>query len=123
MSNIQNIIKEYLPFVIKVSVGLFLLYWFFYFTTPSTEMSKEDQERIDSLIDKVNDIKKEQERLDSEIFGHENQVNIIADSILKLKKSKNTINEFYTTEVNRISSYSDKQVDSFFSARYGYTPR
>jgi len=123
MSNIQNIIKEYLPFVIKVSVGLFLLYWFFYFTTPSTEMSKEDQARIDSLIDKVNDIKEEQQRLDNEIFGHENQVNIIADSILKLKKTKNTINEFYATEVNRISSYSDNQVDSFFSARYGYTPR
>lgn len=121
--NINTIIKEYLPFAIKLALGLFALYWFFYFTTPSTEMSVNDQARIDSLINKVERIREEQIKIDNEILGHEKDVSIIADSILKLKNSKKTIQNIYNEEINRISSYSDKQVDSFFSARYGYTPR
>lgn len=119
----MNKIQEYFPFVIKLGLGLFFLYWFFYFTTPSTEMSLSDQARIDSLINKVEQIREEQIKIDNEILGHEKEVSIIADSILKLKNSKKTIQNIYNEEINRISSYSDKQVDSFFTARYGYTPR
>jgi len=120
---IVSTVQEYLPFVIKLGLGLFALYWFFYFTTPSTEMSVEDQAKIDSLINKVERIRDEQIKIDNEIMGHEKDVSIIADSILKLKNSKKTIQNIYNEELNRISSYSDKQVYSFFSARYGYTPR
>ena len=65
--NINTIIKEYLPFAIKLALGLFALYWFFYFTTPSTEMSVNDQARIDSLINKVERIREEQIKIENEL--------------------------------------------------------
>lgn len=119
---LMNIFREYLPYVVKLAIGLVSLYLFFYITTPSTEMSDKDQARIDSLIQKVEKIREEQLKLDNEILGHEKEVSIIADSILKLKNSKKTIQNIYNEEINRISTYSDEQVDSFFSTRYGYTP-
>lgn len=118
-----NLIREYIPYVVKLTIGLVSLYLFFYITTPSTEMSDKDQARIDSLIQKVEKIREEQVKIDNEILGHEKDVSIIADSILKLKNSKKTIQNIYNEEINRISTYSDKQVDSFFATRYGYTPR
>lgn len=118
-----NLIREYIPYVVKLTIGLVCLYLFFYITTPSTEMSDKDQARIDSLIQKVEKIREEQVKIDNEILGHEKDVSIIADSILRLKNSKKTIQNIYNEEINRISTYSDKQVDSFFATRYGYTPR
>jgi septal ring factor EnvC (AmiA/AmiB activator) len=120
--NIKDILNDYVNFFLKLILLFILLYGFFYFMKPNTSMSDEDKKRIDSILIKVDVLSKEQEKLDTNIALFENDVQKITNKIDKLKKDKTVIREVYHEEILRVSTFNDAQIDSFFTARYGYNP-
>jgi hypothetical protein len=119
---IKTIVNNNLNFTIKVLIVLFVIYWFFYFTTPKTTMSDEDRNKVDSLLTRIELLVENQKKLDKSILKFEGDIKVINDSIVKIKKEKLIIREIYYEEINRVRNFDDKQLDSFFTARYGYYP-
>jgi hypothetical protein len=119
---IKTIVNNNLNFTIKVLIVLFVIYWFFYFTTPKTTMSDEDKNKVDSLLTRIELLMENQKKLDASILKFEGDIKIINDSIVKIKKEKLVIREIYYEEINRVRNFDDRQLDSFFTARYGYYP-
>lgn len=119
---VKDIINNNLNFTIKTLIVLFVIYWFFYFTTPKTTMSDEDKNKVDSLLTRIELLMEKQKKLDENISKFEGNIKIINDSITKIKKEKLIIREIYYEEINRIRNFDDKQLDSFFTTRYGYYP-
>lgn len=119
---IKTIINNNLNFTIKILIVLFVIYWFFYFTTPKTTMSDEDKNKVDSLLNRIELLMDKQKKIDENISKFEGNIKVINDSITKIKKEKLVIREIYYEEINRVRNFNDKQLDSFFTARYGYYP-
>jgi hypothetical protein len=119
---IKIIVNNNLNFTIKVLIVLFVIYWFFYFKTPKTTLSDEDRNKVDSLLTRIELLIKNQKKLDVSILKFEGDIKVINDSIVKIKKEKLVIREIYYEEINRVRNFDDKQLDSFFTARYGYYP-
>lgn len=119
---VKDIINNNLNFTIKTLIVLFVIYWFFYFTTPKTTMSDEDRNKVDSLLTRIELLMEKQKKLDENISKFEGNIKIINDSITKIKKEKLIIREIYYEEINRVRNFDDKQLDSFFTTRYGYYP-
>jgi CO dehydrogenase/acetyl-CoA synthase beta subunit len=118
VQTIKNFLVNHYPAIIKVLFGLFILYWLIFFLTPKIEMSAGEKAQIDSLNNVVKNIYKEQQKLDSSIAVYNKEVGHIDDNISKIKGQKTIVKEIYHEEINRVDTYTDNDVDSFFSNRY-----
>lgn len=123
MNKFSELLKTNLDFIIKVIIILSLVYGFFYLTKPTTSLSYEDRKKLDSLNVRMFQLSEQQKKLDSSISLFEGEVEMILDSISKIKQEKIIIRKTYYEEINRVSNFTDGQVDSFFTNRYGFTPR
>ena len=115
---ILNFFKKNYKTIIKVIVGLFILYWVLYVLTPSIQMSKEEKQKIDSLNLVIKDIYNEQKKLDSAIAEYNEKIDEVDNHIDKIKGQKTIVKEIYHEEINRVDTYTDNDVDSFFANRY-----
>lgn len=120
---ISELIKKNIDFLIKLVIVVLVVYVFFYFTTPTTSLSYEDRKKLDSLNNRIAILAQQQKKLDSNIILFEKDVHVIMDSISKIKQEKIIIRKTFYEEINRVSNFTDVQVDSFFANRYGFTPR
>lgn len=111
--------QKYYLTIIKVLVGLFLLYWLIFFLTPKVEMAASEKEKIDSLNKKIDIIYVEQKKLDEKIVEYNNEITKIDDNLEKIKNQKTIIKEIYHEEIGRVDNYTDAELDSFFAKRYG----
>ncbi len=123
MNKLREFLGDNFNFVIKLLIGLFVLYWFFYFLTPKTTMSDEDKKKMDFLIQKIEELNKKQKLIDSSVFLFDQNLKNISDSISEVKNNKIIIREIYHEKINRIRQFNDVQLDSFFTARYGNSSR
>ena len=115
---ILNFIKENYKTILKGLVVLFILYWVIYVLTPTMKMSVQEKQKIDSLNIIVKEIYKEQQKLDSSITGYNKKIDEVDNHIGKIKSQKTIIKEIYHEEINRVDSYTDNDIDSFFANRY-----
>ena len=115
---ILNFIRGNYKTIIKGLVGLFILYWVIYVLTPTMQMSVQEKQKIDSLNIIVKEIYKEQQKLDSSIAGYNKKIDEVDNHIGKIKSQKTIIKEIYHEEINRVDSYTDNDIDSFFANRY-----
>lgn len=115
-------IKNYKS-ILKGIFGLIILYWLIFFLTPKISMSYEEKGKIDSLNNIIKKIYKDQKKLDSSINNINLEIKLVDKTINDIKGQKTIIREIYHEEINRVSNYSDTQLDSFFTNRYGYRPR
>jgi septal ring factor EnvC (AmiA/AmiB activator) len=106
--------------ILKVLLGVFVLYWVIYVLTPNITMSKDEKSKIDSLNNIIKEIYKEQQKLDSNIDSYNKKIDVVDDDINKIKGQKTIVKEIYHEEINRAGNYTEPQLDSFFSARYHY---
>lgn len=110
--------------LVKLVVGLFLLYWILFIFTPNIMVDADSRGKLDLLNESINRIESKQDSLQKKINGFNEEVKKIDDKIGEIKGQKTIIKEIYHEKIGAVSNYSDKQLDSFFSARYGgYYPR
>ena len=100
--------------------GLFILYYLVFFLTPRIKMEDEERQKLESLNNMIHEIEKQQEKLDSNISNFNSKITDIDLNIDKLKGEKTIIREIYHEKINSVDSYSNPQLDSFFTNRYNY---
>ena len=118
VQTIKNFLVNHYLTIIKVLIGLFILYLLIFFLTPRIQMSAEERAQIYSLNNVVKNIYKEQQKLDSSIDVCNKEIKQINDKISKIKCQKTIIKEIYHEEINRVDSYTDNDINRFFADRY-----
>lgn len=78
------------------------------------------KEKISNIERGIQDIEKTQKILNSQIETFNSEVDRIQDRITELDGEKTVIKEIYYEKINNVTKYSDKQLDSFFTERYGF---
>ena len=117
METIKNFVIKNYKTILSVLVGLFIVYWVMTISNTST-MSTFDKAKLDSLVNVVNEINKEQDILESKIEIIDEEVEKIDDNISKVRTNKIKTGKKYHEEINRVDKYSEPELDSFFSNRY-----
>ena len=118
MEIVKNFVIKNYKTILSVLVGLFIMYWVFFVLTPSSTMSNADKAKLDSLINVVNEINKEQDILESKVKLIDEEVEKIDDNISKIKTNKVNTGKKYHEKINRVDKYTEPELDSFFSSRY-----
>jgi len=118
VQTILNFVKRNYKTLIQVGVGIFILYWVIYVLTPTMQMSTQEKQKIDSLNIVIMEIYKDQQKLDSTIAEYNNKIDEVDNHIDKIKGQKTIVKEIYHEEINRVDTYTDNDVDSFFANRY-----
>lgn len=113
-------VKKNYKFLGYAAFGLFLLYWIVFVLTPKVEMGAESKKALDSLNVHIKLIEESQKELDDKLEGYGNEINEVETRITEIKSQKTTIKEIYHEKINSVNSYTDVQLDSFFTNRYGY---
>jgi hypothetical protein len=120
---VGSFLSNHFKTILMVIFGLILLYWVIFILTPVMKMSGEEKYKIDSLNTMIKQIYKDQNRLDSTITNYNKEINIVDKHITEIKNQKTIIKEIYHEQINRVDNYSDHELDSFFTVRYGYNPK
>ena len=84
--------------------------------------SKTDEvykEKLSNIEKGIQDIEKSQKQINSQIDSFNSEMERIQNRITELDGEKTVIKEIYYEKINNVSKYSDKQLDSFFTERYG----
>lgn len=123
MHKVLDFIHKNYKWILQIIFGVFVLYWLIFFLTPKIRMSEIEKSQMDSLNVLIKSIHNSQAKLDSSISEYGKEIDLVEDRIQKIKSEKTIIKEIYHEEIDRVSSYNDRQLDSFFTKRYGYTPR
>jgi hypothetical protein len=118
MGEVKTFIVKNYKTILSVLVGLFIVYWVFFVLTPSSTMSNTDKAKLDSLVNVVNEINKEQDILEIKVKLIDEEVEKIDDNISKVKTNKVKTGKKYHEEINRVDKYTEPELDSFFSNRY-----
>ena len=118
LSKILDFLKGHYKTILIFLGGLFLLYCVIFVLTPTMKMSEQERQKIDSLNNTIKEIYKEQQKLDSSIAGYNKKIDEVDNHIGKIKNQKVIIKEQYHEEINRVNSYTDDDIDSFFADRY-----
>ena len=118
MREVRTFIVKNYKTILSVLVGLFIAYWVFFVLTPSSTMSNTDKAKLDSLVNVVNEINKEQDILEIKVKLIDEEVEKIDDNISKVKTNKVKTGKKYHEEINRVDKYTEPELDSFFSNRY-----
>jgi wobble nucleotide-excising tRNase len=118
---IQNIkkflIKNYKT-IIKILIGLIILYWVIFFLTPKIQMSSESKSKIDSINNSIKTIEVIQKKMDSNIVQYNKEILNVDKKISDIKIEKTIIKEIYHEKIISIDNFNDIQIDSFFANRY-----
>jgi peptidoglycan hydrolase CwlO-like protein len=84
---------------------------------------KDDElykEKIDTIQATINQLNENQKKFNTEILRFKNQMVDVENKISEVENQKIIIKEIYHEKINNVNNYSDKQLDSFFTERYGY---
>jgi peptidoglycan hydrolase CwlO-like protein len=84
--------------------------------------SKTDEvykEKISNIEKGIQGIEKSQKQINNQINVFNSEMEKIQNRINELDGEKTVIKEIYYEKINNVSKYNDKQLDSFFTDRYG----
>jgi vacuolar-type H+-ATPase subunit I/STV1 len=101
-----------------VILGLFLFYWVVFIITPSVTMSNKEKAQIDSLNVVIQGLHKENLKLDSTIVCLNKEIEQVDKQIEDIKNKKTKVKQKYREEINRVDTYTEPELDGFFSDRY-----
>jgi vacuolar-type H+-ATPase subunit I/STV1 len=120
---VLDFLKTHYKTIIKVIFGLFIIYWLLFFLTPKVQMAAESKQAIDSLNVEIKEIEKQQDSLSNSISEYKEEINLLDQHITTIQSQKTIIKEIYHEEIKRVNNYTDHELDSFFTVRYGYYTR
>jgi peptidoglycan hydrolase CwlO-like protein len=118
MEPIKKFITKNYKIILSILVGLFILSYGFFKLSSGSTMSESDRQKLDSLTNFVNEIKKEQDNLETKVDGVTKEVKKIDENISNIKINKSKTGKKYHEEITRVDKYSEYELDSFFSNRY-----
>jgi vacuolar-type H+-ATPase subunit I/STV1 len=101
-----------------VILGLFLFYWVIFIITPSVTMSNKEKAQIDSLNVVIQCLHGENLKLDSTIMSLNKEIEQVDKQIEDIKNKKTKVKKEYHEKINRVDSYTEPELDGFFSDRY-----
>lgn len=78
------------------------------------------KEKLDNIQATINQLNENQKKLNTEILGFKNQMVEVENKISEVENQKIIIKEIYHEKINTVNNYNDRQLDSFFTERYGY---
>lgn len=81
-------------------------------------MLKEDRKRIEKLDKVITELNKEQDKLEGQITTINKEIDQIETKVTKIKKDKTKVAKEYDEEIKRVDSYTEPELDSFFTNRY-----
>lgn len=123
MNKIFEFIKNNFKTIIQISFGVFIIYWLIFFLTPKIEMTEVEKYKLNQIDEFVKKTYENQKKLDSTIINFNKEIDLVENNIKRIKGEKTIIREIYHEEIVRVNNYSDSQLDSFFTNRYGLNPR
>jgi hypothetical protein len=109
-----DILTKILIIIIFIFCG-----FIFFFPEKSIEIDKNALKKIDTINSLIEKIEKEQNLLYSEITTLNHTLDTIDTKINSVKTEKIIIKEKYYEKIKLVDSFSDYELDSFFTKRYG----
>lgn len=118
MNKVTSFIGKNYKIILGLLFGLFVLYWMIFVLTPSVSISGKEKSQIDSLNVVIQGLHKENAKLDSTIAGLNKEIDAVDKQIEEIKHKKTTVKKEYHEKINRVNTYTEPELDSFFSDRY-----
>lgn len=112
--------KSNLKNTLILFLGGLMLYLFLWITTPKPQPSQDFKKQIDSLNLVAKNLIERQKYYDSLKKIDEQRIQDVDDKIDNIKEKTTIIKEYYYEKNKVISNYDLRQLDSFFSSRYGH---
>jgi peptidoglycan hydrolase CwlO-like protein len=102
----------------------YLITWgFLIYAIMFRDNNKDDKaykEKILKIDKDISEVEKYQKQINNQIIQFNTQIGELQSKIDDLEGEKTIIKEIYYEKINNVSSYTDKQLDSFFTERYRY---
>lgn len=118
MNKIMVFLKQNYSAILKLTLGLFLLYWVVFVLTPKAGLSEEQKNQLDSLNIAIQQLHEDNLKLEGKISDFNNELNQVDNNLSKLKNQKTIIKEIYHEKISNIDKLTFREVDSFFTNRY-----
>lgn len=112
------LIKNRRDIAMIIIVGI-IFYWFSVIFSPKLDGIDTFKSKIDSIDNNISVLKEQQKNVDDNISGLKNEVIEVESTIGQVKNQKVIIKEYYENKINSIDKFTDAELDSFFSNRYG----
>lgn len=120
MHKIISFFKENYWNILKVLVGLFLLYWVIFILTPKAGLSDTQKSQLDSLSSQIKILHQDNIKLESQVIEYNKKIDQVDNNINKIKGQKTIIKEYYHEKINNVDKLTIRELDSFFTNRYNY---
>ena len=88
MNNYKTFFFDTISFAIKALFVVFILYWVIYLFSPNMIQSSKDNEKIELILESINELKNKQRTIDGNVVKFENEIDSLNKTILKLKLQK-----------------------------------
>lgn len=118
MNKIMVFLKQNYSAILKLTLGLFLLYWVVFVLTPKAGLSEKHKNQLDSLNIAIKQLHEDNLKLEGKISDFNNELNQVDNNLSKLKNQKTIIKEIYHEKISNIDKLTFREVDSFFTNRY-----
>lgn len=115
-----NFIQKNYKTILKITFGLFLIYWLVYVMTPKIQMSQGQKQALDSLSAQIEILHRDNIKLENDIDYYNQKIGDIDDEIAKVKGQKTIIKEYYHEKISDVDKLTVRELDSFFAKRYNY---
>jgi len=114
-----DFIKKYRrDFALIIIVGV-VFYWFSAIFSPKLEGMDTFKNKIDSIDNKIVFLREQQKQVDENISELKGEVLQVESIIGSVKNQKVIIKEYYENKINSVDKFTNDELDSFFSSRYG----
>jgi len=118
MYKVLDFIKANYKSIIKVLVGLFVLYYLVFFLTPNVKMAASQKAQLDSLNSVIKQLHEDNLKLEDKISDFNEEIKEVDAHIGKIKGQKTIVKEIYHEKINSVDKLTVRELDSFFTDRY-----
>jgi len=114
-----NFIKKYKrDIALIVIVGIFF-YWMSAIFSPKLDRIDTFKNKIDSIDNNITVLREQQKNVDENITQLKGEVFEVENTIGSVKNQKVIIKEYYENKINNVDKFTNHELDSFFTNRYG----
>lgn len=118
MSKVIDFIKSNYKTIVKIVVGIVVLYYVIFFLTPNVKMSASQKQQLDSLNVVIKQLHEDNLKLEDKISDFNEEIKEVDANIGKIKNQKTIVKEIYHEKISNIDKLTERAVDSFFTDRY-----
>lgn len=115
----EFVTKNYQNIVLTL-LGVLLVFLLIRTFTPTPDNSELIKYKLEKLDEEINTIEEQRKKIDESIQLYNKNIQKIDSSLSKLRVEKNTVNNYYEKQENKLSKSTTKEVDSLLRNRYKY---